>query len=87
MNDKEQYIYETLAAVIERTIKRFWILCIILSVIVLICVGVIVGFVIYERQWDYVETTTQTVEQTTEGENSNNMFVGGDYGETNGKDK
>lgn len=64
----------------ERTIKRLWILCIIL-IVALIATNSL--WIYYESQWAYVDTTSieQDVEQeTTEG--GNNIFVGGDYGTT-----
>ena len=41
----------------ERTIRRVWILCIILIVALL---GTNAGWIYYESQWQVVETTTVT---------------------------
>lgn len=65
----------------ERTIKRLWILVIILIALLVVtnC-----AWLYYESQYQVVETETQKVTQTVSGEGSNS-FVGGDYngGETN----
>lgn len=63
----------------ERTIKRLWIVVIIL-IVALIATNA--GWIYYESQFVYEETTiTQEVEQ--EAENGVNHFIGGDYyGET-----
>lgn len=44
----------------ERTIKRLWILCII---IFLAFVGSNAAWIYYESQWEAVETTSQSVDQ------------------------
>ena len=41
----------------ERTIKRVWILCIIL---IIALIGTNAGWIYYESQWQVVETTTVT---------------------------
>ena len=59
----------------ERTIKRLWILCILLIVLL---VGTNAGWIYYESQWQAVDTTIQQdVEQ--ESESGDVSFVGGDY--------
>ena len=60
----------------ERTIKRLWILCIILIVLLAITNA---GWIIYESQFDdYVETTQIEAEQEADG-NGSNYVVGGNY--------
>lgn len=70
--------YEAMAARQERTIKRLWILCIILIVSLL---GTNAGWIYYENQWQTVETSvTQSVEATADGSSDLNLnTVGGDY--------
>jgi hypothetical protein len=41
----------------ERTIRRVWILCIIL---IIALIGTNAGWIYYESQWQVVETTTVT---------------------------
>lgn len=64
----------------ERTIKRLWILCII---IFLAFVASNAAWIYYESQWEVVttETTlTQEVDQdSSDGGSNNNYFYGGDY--------
>lgn len=60
----------------ERVCKRLWILLIILA---LLLVGTNVAWIIYESQFEVIETV-QEVEQ--DAENGMNNFIGGDlYGE------
>lgn len=69
-------VMEGVMARAERTIRRLWILCIILIVLF---VGTNLAWIIYEHQFKAVtETTTQEVQQ--DNSNGNNLFVGGDYG-------
>lgn len=69
-------VMEGVMARAERTIRRLWILCIILIVLF---VGTNLAWIIYEYQFKAVtETTTQEVQQ--DNSNGNNLFVGGDYG-------
>ena len=66
----------------ERTIKRLWILCLVLIIAFL---GTNAGWIYYESQWQVVENTTvtQDVDASTEGGGDLHLnTVGGDY---NGK--
>lgn len=66
----------------ERTIKRLWILCLVLIIALL---GTNAGWIYYESQWQVVENTTvtQDVDASTEGGGDLHLnTVGGDY---NGK--
>lgn len=62
----------------ERTIKRLWILCIILIVALL---GTNAGWLWWENQFEDVETVvTQDVEATSDGESDLNLnTIGGDF--------
>jgi hypothetical protein len=71
----------------ERTIRRVWILCIIL---IIALIGTNAGWIYFESQWQVVDSTTvtQDVEATAEGDSDLNLnTVGGDYngGESEGK--
>lgn len=75
-------VYESSSARQERTIKRLWILCIVLFMSFAISNA---AWIWYESQWQYVDTTTTTQEVTQDsGDGGNNSFVGGDYGQTEG---
>lgn len=80
MNDNEKYVYEILTACLERTIRRLWVLCVILILLLVASNG---AWLLYESTMQTVETTTQTVTQDAEGDNT---FIGGDYGETESYD-
>ena len=83
MTDETRWIIDSISYRLERTIKRLWILCILL---IILLVGTNIAWLIYESQWQYVSTETQ-VEQKIDGDGTN-TFVGGDsYGsETDSKD-
>lgn len=68
-----QYSIDAIASMAERTIKRLWILIIIL---VLLLFGTNAAWVYYESQFETI-TVSQEVEQ--DAENGSNRFVGGDY--------
>lgn len=74
--DTLKFSHEQEAVRQERTIKRLWILCIIL---ILLLVGTNIGWMIYESQFeDVVETMQIEAEQEADG-NGSNYVVGGDY--------
>jgi len=52
--------HEGMMARMERTIRRLWILCILL---ILLLVGTNAGWIYYQSQYEDVVTTTQTVTQ------------------------
>lgn len=57
--------FESVCARFERTIKRLWILVIILTVLL---VGTNCAWLWYESQFQYVETTTESYEaEATDG--------------------
>lgn len=69
-------VFESATARQERTIKRLWILCIILIVSLL---GTNAGWLWYEKQFEDV-VVTQEVEATADGSSDLNLnTVGGDY--------
>lgn len=60
MNQNENYIHDAYMAMAERTIKRLWISTILGIILTLITN---VGWLIYESQFELVETTTYTATQ------------------------
>lgn len=70
-----QYYTDIIAAMAERTIKRLWMLCIAL---VILLAASWAAFLAYESQFECVEETTQEVTQNADGA-SYNEFVGGDF--------
>lgn len=83
-NDKSEYfIYESSMIRLERIIKRLWILCIIL---ILLLVGTNIGWIWYESQFvDEIK-----IDQEIESEDSDNYITGiGNigYGENENKTK
>ena len=60
----------------DRTIKRLWILCILLIVLL---VGTNFAWIVYENQFeDIIETVQIEADQQADGD-SNNYVIGGDY--------
>lgn len=83
--DKIDYVVlEGITARLERTIKRLWILCIIIFLCLVITNA---GWIYYEAQWQD-ETITQEITQDSGDGGINRLvsdIVGGDYyGETDG---
>ena len=64
-------VHEASMARLERTIKRLWIL---LIVMLILFVGTNAGWIIYESQFEIVEKTS-TIEQDASG-SGNNYVVG-----------
>ena len=80
MNQKPEPVtylaFESMKATMERTIKRLWVLALVLIVLLF---GTNAAWLYYESQWEVYETVVEA-EQTTEG-GGNNYAVGGDiYG-------
>lgn len=69
-----QSVYDLLAALAERTIKRLWIIIIMLVVLLF---GTNAAWIYYESQFPVEETHTK-IEQDTDG-GGNNYVVGGDF--------
>lgn len=73
-NKKTEAYPEDLAlAIMERTIRRFWILTILLAVLL---AGSWIGFFAYESQFQTV-SVENAVEQ--DAQDGTNYFTGGDY--------
>ena len=70
---EKQYAIDILSAMAERTIKKLWVLIIIL---VLLLFGTNAAWIYYENQF-VDETTVQEVWQ--DADNGTNSFIGGDY--------
>lgn len=71
---EKQYTIDILASMAERTIKRLWIIIILLVVLLF---GTNAAWIVYESQSQAVEVS-QEVEQDADGYGTNN-FIGGDY--------
>lgn len=69
--------YEASMSRFERIIKRLWITVILLIVLL---VGSNIGWLIYESQFEYVETTV--TQENTDGYNN---YIGNDGDITNGQ--
>ena len=77
-NYEQRYVIDMITSQMERTIRRLWILCIVLTALL---VGSNIAWFVYESQFETVsQTTTQEVQQ--ENDNGNNIMVGRDYGKT-----
>lgn len=75
-----RYAHDRESAFAERTVKRLWILLILMAVLL---VGTNAYWIYNESQYDDVVTTTQEVTQSTI--DGSNTFVGGDViGNANG---
>lgn len=64
-------VHESAMARLERTIRRLWILCIVVFLAFVISNG---AWIYYESQWQVLESTEQTVTQ----DGRSNLFIGGD---------
>ena len=72
--DDKRYGLEAGMAALERSNRRWFIVCIVLIVALIVSWA---GFIWYESQFDSV-TQTRTVEQQADGD-GNYHLVGGDY--------
>ena len=71
----QSFTQEMYAATLERTIKRLWVLCIIL---ILALVGTNLGWIYYEDQFEDTTTITQDVKAEADGNSDINLnTVGG----------
>ena len=73
--DEKQYYMDIISGLAERTIKRLWIVVILLIVLL---VGTNAMWIYHESQYEDA-TITQDVLQEVSGENSRNYFNGDDY--------
>lgn len=79
----ENFRDEIFIATLERTIRRLWILCILL---VLLLVGTNVAWIYYESQFEDV-VTTETIESNSEDGGDATGIIGNNNEVNNGKDK
>ena len=77
MNDVPYIVHESAQARQERTIKRLWVLCIVIFAAFVISNG---AWIYYEAQFETTTTTIEAEQDATSG--GNNYVIGGDYGET-----
>lgn len=71
--------FESSMARMERVNKKLWV---VILVLIVALVGTNAGWIYFESQWEYVDTTTQTVTQeaTSDGDSDISMqSIGGDY--------
>lgn len=71
--ERVRYYMDIMSATLERTIKRLWILCIALVVLL---VATNAAWLLYESQFESVEVTQEVEQSADSGEN---RFIGGDY--------
>lgn len=76
------YAYDALTMITNKTIRRLWILCIILVVLL---VGSNVGWLVYEAQFEDVVTTTNKVE--AESDSGDVIGIIGNGNGVNGESK
>ena len=67
-------VHEGTMARAERTAKRLWITILLLIVLL---VGTNAGWIWYESQFQYYQTTQEVMQESNHGDNS---FIGGDVG-------
>lgn len=67
-------VHEGTMARAERTAKRLWITILLLIVLL---VGTNAGWIWFESQFEYSQTTQEVTQESNHGDNS---FIGGDVG-------
>ena len=67
-------VHEGMMARAEITIKRLWITILLLIVLL---VGTNAGWIWFESQFEYSQTTQEVTQESNHGDNS---FIGGDVG-------
>lgn len=72
MDNNQKYNLDIIAAMAERTIKRLWIVIILL---VLLLFGTNAAWIYYESQWEVVETNIESEQRSMTG---SNYVAGGD---------
>lgn len=77
MNEVPYVVFEGIEARHERTIRRLWILCLVIFAALVITNG---AWVYYEAQ--YTDTSVEIEADQQADNNGNNYIVNGDYGET-----
>lgn len=75
--------YDVFMAFYERTIKRMWVLCILL---IILLVGTNTAWLIYESQFETIETIEEVIIDSEGGGNANYIGEDGNIynGENNG---
>lgn len=71
------YVAESMADRQALTIKRLWIMCILLIVLL---VGTNALWIWYERQWEYYEEVEQDIEAEMEDGDFTVIGIGDNYG-------
>lgn len=73
-------VHEGIVASMERTIRRLWVLCVVMFLSLVISNAL---WICYESQFEGVVTTQSVTQDVTQDSNDggSNVFVGGDYGE------
>lgn len=74
--ERVRYYMEIMTATMERTIRRLWILALVL---VILLVGTNVAWLWYESQFETIATETQMDVQQEADSNSRNIVIGGDW--------
>ena len=77
MDSGEKFIHDAYTAMAERTIRRLWILCVVIFMAFVISNAV---WIFREKQFEFV---SQEVTQETADEGVNNFYGGDYYGEAN----
>ena len=72
--DVPYIVHEGMMARAERTAKRLWITILLLIVLL---VGTNAGWIWYQSQFEYSQTTQEVTQESDHGDNS---FIGGDVG-------
>lgn len=78
----ENFKDEIFVAAMERTIRRLWILCIILIVLL---AGTNAAWIYYESQFEDVTTTTESVETDAKDGGNATGIIGNDNEVNNGQ--
>lgn len=76
MDNLTPFAIESCIAALERTIRRLWILCILLAVFL---VASNAAWIYYESQWQVVQETTETTTVDVEGDSA--VGIAGDNNE------
>ena len=77
MNEVPYVVFEGIEARHERTVRRLWILCLVIFAALVITNS---AWVYYEAQ--YTDTSVEIEADQQADNNGNNYIVNGDYGET-----
>lgn len=75
VTEDKQYTVDILAAMAERTIKRLWVLIILLIVLLF---GTNAAWIVYESQFVSEESVVE-IDADQDADGGSNYVVGGDY--------